>query len=110
MKHMNIWHGGNIWIFDTDTAWKVSKYGVISGPYFSVFGMNTEIYSVRTRNNSLDTFHAVRLCYSSYETKSNNQITISYNQSIFELKMRSLNSVLRIFQNRISKIYSLPFN
>ena len=24
------------------TAWKVSKYGVISGPYFSVFRLNTE--------------------------------------------------------------------
>ena len=46
------------------TVWKVSKYGVISGPYFPVFGLNTEIYSVnlriqsehrkiRTRNNSL---------------------------------------------------------
>ena len=27
-----------------DTAWKVSKYGVISVPYFPVFGLNTEIY------------------------------------------------------------------
>ena len=27
------------------TAWKVSKYGVFSGPYFPVFGLNTE-YSV----------------------------------------------------------------
>ena len=45
------------------TAWKVSKYGVISGPYFPVFGLNTQIYEVnliiqskyrkiRTRNNS----------------------------------------------------------
>ena len=43
---------------------KVSKYGVISGPYFPVFGLNTEIYGVnlriqskyrtiRTRNNSV---------------------------------------------------------
>ena len=30
----------------TCTAWKVSKYGVFSGPYFPVFGLNTEIYSV----------------------------------------------------------------
>ena len=30
----------------TYTAWKVSKYGVISGPYFLVFGLNTEIYGV----------------------------------------------------------------
>ena len=46
------------------TAWKVSKYGVFSGPYFSVFGQNTEIYGVnlpiqseyrkiRTRKNSV---------------------------------------------------------
>ena len=28
------------------TAWKVSKYGVISVPYFPVFGLNTEIYGV----------------------------------------------------------------
>ena len=25
---------------------KVFKYGVFSGPYFPVFGLNTEIYSV----------------------------------------------------------------
>ena len=30
----------------THTASKVSKYGVISGPYFPVFGLNTEIYGV----------------------------------------------------------------
>ena len=46
------------------TVWKVSKYGVISGPYFSAFGVNTERYEVslrihsecgkiRTRNNSV---------------------------------------------------------
>ena len=32
------------------TASKVSKYGVISGPYFPTFGVNTERYF--TRNNS----------------------------------------------------------
>ena len=31
------------------TAWKVSKYGVFSGPYFPVFGLNTEIYFVFLR-------------------------------------------------------------
>ena len=45
------------------TAWKLSKYGVVSGLYFLAFGLNTERYSVslriqsecrkiRTRNNS----------------------------------------------------------
>ena len=27
-----------------NTAWKVSKYGVFSGPYFPAFGLNTERY------------------------------------------------------------------
>ena len=30
----------------TYTAWKVSKYGVISFPYFPVFALNTEIHGV----------------------------------------------------------------
>ena len=45
-------------------AWKESKYGVISGPYVSVFGLNAKIYEVnlriqseyrkiQTRNNSV---------------------------------------------------------
>ena len=36
----------------TGTARKVSKYGVISGPYFPVFGLNTEIYGVNLRVQS----------------------------------------------------------
>ena len=50
------------------TAWKVSKYRVFSGPYFSAFGLNTGRYSlriqsecrkIRTRKTPyLDTFHA----------------------------------------------------
>ena len=31
------------------TAWKMSKDGVFSGPYFPVFGLNTEIYGVNLR-------------------------------------------------------------
>ena len=41
------------------TAWKVSKYGVFSGPYFPAFELNTERYSslripysVRMRENT----------------------------------------------------------
>ena len=30
----------------TLTAWKLSKYGVFSGPYFPAFGLNTERYSI----------------------------------------------------------------
>ena len=43
------------------------KYGVISGPYFPVFGLNTEIYIFSPNTGKygpgitpyLDTFHAV---------------------------------------------------
>ena len=46
------------------TAWNVSKYGVLSGPYFPAFGLNTERYfvslriqsecgKIRTRKNSV---------------------------------------------------------
>ena len=56
------------------TAWKVSKYGFFSGPYFPVFGLNAEIYSksvnLRIHPNRgkygpektpyLDTFHTVK--------------------------------------------------
>ena len=38
-------------VFIIITAWKVSKYGVFSGPYFPVFGPEKTSY--------LDTFHAV---------------------------------------------------
>ena len=34
------------------TAWKVSKYGVFSGPYFPTFGLNTDRYSVSLRIQS----------------------------------------------------------
>ena len=45
------------------TARKVSKYGDFSGPYFPVFGLNTEIYGVK-KTPYLDTFHAVKNQYS----------------------------------------------
>ena len=40
------------------TGRKVSKYGVISGPYFFVFGLNTKKYEPEI-TPYLDTFHAV---------------------------------------------------
>ena len=39
------------------TAWKVSKYGVISGPYLPVFGLIMEIITPEI-TPYLDTFHA----------------------------------------------------
>ena len=67
----NVFRGKRNWLFlkmarilYCSTAWKVSKYGVFSCTYFSLFGLNTEIYSVilriqfkysriRTRKNSV---------------------------------------------------------
>ena len=40
------------------TSWKVSKYGIVSGPYFLVFGLNTGKYGPEI-SSYLDTFHAV---------------------------------------------------
>ena len=54
------------------TEWKVSKYGVSSGPYFPLYGLNAETYAVNlfspnsgkygpVKTPYLDTFHAVSL-------------------------------------------------
>ena len=43
-----------------NTAWKVSKYGVISGPYFSVLALNTGKYGLKI-TPYLDTFYAVKV-------------------------------------------------
>ena len=41
------------------TVWKLSKYGVYSGPYFPVFSPNTGKYAP-IKTSYLGTFHAVR--------------------------------------------------
>ena len=60
------------------TAYKVLKYGVFSGPYFPVLGLNTEIYKVNLQIQSeyrkimtrktlhLDTFKANYFLFSNY--------------------------------------------
>ena len=54
-------------VYFLSIAWKVSKYGVFSGPYFAALGLNTERYSVFSSNARkyesekipyLDTFYA----------------------------------------------------
>ena len=47
-----------MWPNQQETAWKVSKYEVFSGPYFPVFSPNTEKYRPE-KNPYLDTFHAM---------------------------------------------------
>ena len=39
------------WAPDWYTAWKVSKYGIFSGPYFPAFGLNTERYFACSERN-----------------------------------------------------------
>ena len=55
VPHLNI-NGSSTEIlcnsFKINIAWKVSKYGVISGPYFPVFELNTEIFGVNLRIQS----------------------------------------------------------
>ena len=55
----------NIWLVFSEVeaagAWKVSKYGVIFGPYFPVFSPNTGKYGPEI-TPYLDTFHAVSWC------------------------------------------------
>ena len=54
----------NFFFFLTYTEWKVSKYGVFSGPYYPAFGLNMKRYfvslriqsecaKIRTRKNSV---------------------------------------------------------
>ena len=45
-----------------NTAWKLSKYGVISIPYFPVFSQNTGKYEPEI-TPYLDNFHAVPIYY-----------------------------------------------
>ena len=50
-SHRKIWNC--VWFSSyIITKWKVWKYGVISGPCFPVFGLNTEIYEVNLRIQS----------------------------------------------------------
>ena len=60
-------------IFRTKTVWKVSKYGVFSGPYFPVFGLNTGKYGPE-KTPYLDTFHAIRVYNSANISILDNQM------------------------------------
>ena len=81
--------GSIIMILKTLTAWKVSKYGVFSSPYFPEFGLNTERHGVslriqsecgkiRTRKNSVfeQFMHQFNFTPNSTQSKNNwNEIT-----------------------------------
>ena len=51
VKTIKVWRKlGRVMLRNLITAWKVSKYGVFSGPYFPVLDLNTEIYSKYMKN------------------------------------------------------------
>ena len=57
-RRMHYFHGGCLLV----TTWNMSKYGVFSGPYFSVFGLNTEVYLGKygpEKTPNLDTWRIV---------------------------------------------------
>ena len=58
LKMLNAKNGCLEKCYAHNTAWKVSKYGVISGPYFSVFELYTGKYGFEI-TPYLDTFHEV---------------------------------------------------
>ena len=74
-----------------DTSWKMSKYGVISGPYFPVFGPEKTPYS--------DTFHTVWMLLISVIYK----IVVEMYQNLRESVWRNWN----LYEQRNSKIYIL---
>ena len=45
----------------TDTVWNVPKYGLFCGPYFPVFGLNTEKYEVSLRRCELSLRYSVQI-------------------------------------------------
>ena len=66
-------------IIKISTVWKVSKNRIFSGPYFPVFRLNMDIYSVNLciqfkyrkiptqKTPYLDTFHAVKVNFKIYD-------------------------------------------
>ena len=72
-----------LWKFYGITAWKVSKYGVFSGPYFPAFRLNTEIYGVDEgkygpeKTPYLDTFAVCGHCNYSKSKQLANKVMLS---------------------------------
>ena len=65
-----------------NTAWKMSKYGVFSGPYYPVFGINTGKYGPE-KAPYLNTFHAVKNKLNALNSKP--RLTISLCKMLISL-------------------------
>ena len=69
--------------------WKVSKYGVFSGPYCPVFGLNTGKCGLE-KTPYLDTFHAVSLGVSKVS------FYLKYFEILFHMKNIEKNNLVHI--------------
>ena len=100
-------------IFIPSTAWKVFKYGVISGPYFSVFGLNTKIYGVnlriqseykkiRTRNKTVFVWPSQPWLKGSYNNFSrSNDLTMMTSSVALNLRIQSEYRKMRTKNNSV---------
>ena len=70
------------------TAWKVSKYGVISFPYFLVFGLNLEIYGVNLR---------IQFEYRKMQTSNNSVFGLFSHLSVFSKNIFENFFICRLF-------------
>ena len=77
------------------------KYGVISGPYFPVFGLNTGEYRPEI-TTYLDTFHAV-IMNQKLSTKSSYKIFVSTAKSSYQQQNLCINS--KIFVSTAKSSY-----
>ena len=79
------------------TTWKVSKFGVFSGPYFPAFGLNTEIYGVnlhiqseyrkiRIRKNS-EFGHFSRIVYSTACANMHQDFKIYVDEMVWKINI-----------------------
>ena len=76
------------------------KYGVISGPYFPVFGLNTEEYRPEI-TTYLDTFHAV-IMNQKLSTKSSYKIFVSTAKSSYQQQNLRINSKIFVSTSKSS--------
>ena len=77
------------------TAWKVSKYGVFSGPYFTAFGLNTERDGV---------FLRIQFEYGKIRTRKKNRIWTLFTQCVI-YKIKPKENMKQEF--RLKKIVEL---
>ena len=80
----------------------MSKYGVVSGPYFPVLGLNTEKYGPEITPH-LDTFHAVIILFIRYH---NYDLLLHYDTEI-SIPDFSTAGVLLLYSNQLKSMKRL---